>query len=286
MGCLRQVSHCAALALLGGAVVIGKCSQVLAETTTTEAGSQVVVRRADLQRAVHTEAKGLLESALAQAEPTTPAVEPAQAQMAPPADDAEELDEVTVTGTGTYRRSNSSTATKTDTPILDTPQSIQVIPRQVIEDQGTVRLRDALRNVSGVYLSGTDGNYGEYFNIRGFSSNTYINAFLPNALPSLRSRQHRARRGAQGTVLGALRPRRTVGYHQLHHQKASRPTLRCGRFHGGQLRLLPHHRGSFRSAHCRRGSGLPAESCLRGCQQFSWHPGQKDVLRAGAGVEN
>ncbi|MEM6426044.1 MAG: AMIN domain-containing protein, partial [Cyanobacteria bacterium P01_D01_bin.128] len=45
---------------------------------------------------------------------------------------------------------NASTATRTNTSILDTPQSIQVIPQQVLEDQQTLRVDDALRNVSGV----------------------------------------------------------------------------------------------------------------------------------------
>ncbi|BAC88273.1 ferrichrome-iron receptor [Gloeobacter violaceus] len=60
-----------------------------------------------------------------------PATPPQTQAQAAPQPDTEDLDEVTVFGTGTYRRSNSSTATKTDTPILDTPQSIQVIPRQL-----------------------------------------------------------------------------------------------------------------------------------------------------------
>ncbi|UFP93845.1 TonB-dependent siderophore receptor [Gloeobacter morelensis] len=173
---LMQAARCTALALLGGAVALGNCSQVLAERAVPEAGSQSVVRRSDLQGAVHTEAKGLLESALAQAEPTTPAVEPAQAQTIPSPDDAEELDEVTVTGTGGYRRKNATSATKTDTPLLLTPQSIQVIPRQVIEDQGAIRINDALRNVSGV--SAAPAIINDNFLIRGFAANQFQNRIL------------------------------------------------------------------------------------------------------------
>ncbi|WP_164928490.1 TonB-dependent siderophore receptor [Gloeobacter violaceus] len=143
--------------------------------------------------------------------------EPSQAQ-APAQPDAEELDEVTVTGTGTYRRSRSSTATKTDTPILDTPQSIQVIPRQVIEDQGTVRLRDALRNVSGVYLQSTDGNIGEYFNIRGFSARSYTNAFLSSGTDSLLSldtaniERVEVLKGPSSVLFGRAEPSGVVNY--------------------------------------------------------------------------
>ena len=37
-----------------------------------------------------------------------------------------------------------------DTPLRDIPQSIQVIPRELLEDQQINRLDEALRNLSGV----------------------------------------------------------------------------------------------------------------------------------------
>ncbi|MEQ1557310.1 MAG: TonB-dependent receptor plug domain-containing protein [Methyloglobulus sp.] len=49
-----------------------------------------------------------------------------------------------------YNRRNGFAATKTDTPIFDTPVSIQVVPRAVMEDQKSSRIKDALENVSGV----------------------------------------------------------------------------------------------------------------------------------------
>ncbi|MEH2249198.1 MAG: TonB-dependent siderophore receptor [Nostoc sp.] len=77
-----------------------------------------------------------------------------------------------------YNSSDASTATKTDTPLRDIPQSIQVIPREVIQDQGAVRLPDIVRNVSGVALSQTAGDRGEFYTIRGFDANVYKNGFL------------------------------------------------------------------------------------------------------------
>ncbi|WP_186375972.1 TonB-dependent siderophore receptor [Hyella patelloides] len=62
----------------------------------------------------------------------------------------------------------ATTATRTDTPILDTPQSVQIIPQQVLEDQQVIRLDEALRNVSGVTFGGTDLGRALEFNIRGF----------------------------------------------------------------------------------------------------------------------
>ena len=69
-----------------------------------------------------------------------------------------------------YKASRSATATKTDTPIIDTPASIQVVPRDVIEDQGARRLIDVVRNTSGVQIHGSNGNRQDIIQIRGFSA--------------------------------------------------------------------------------------------------------------------
>ncbi len=70
-----------------------------------------------------------------------------------------------------YLATRSATATKTDTPIIDTPASIQVVPREVIKDQGATRLADVVRNVSSVQVGGTGGNRSDIFLIRGFAAN-------------------------------------------------------------------------------------------------------------------
>lgn len=62
------------------------------------------------------------------------------------------------------------TGTRFEVPIQDTPQSIQVIPRQVLEDRGAVRLDEFTDNVSGVQrITGGDGLGSSGFIIRGFS---------------------------------------------------------------------------------------------------------------------
>ncbi|MEO0376192.1 MAG: TonB-dependent siderophore receptor [Cyanobacteria bacterium P01_A01_bin.17] len=63
---------------------------------------------------------------------------------------------------------DASTATRIDTPILETPASVQVIPRQVLEDQQVIRIEDALSNLSGVTFAGTFAGLDVDFNIRGF----------------------------------------------------------------------------------------------------------------------
>lgn len=52
----------------------------------------------------------------------------------------------------------------------DIPQSIQVVPQQVLKDQQVNTLNEALQNVSGVIQ--TASNYSQFasFTIRGFNS--------------------------------------------------------------------------------------------------------------------
>jgi iron complex outermembrane recepter protein len=90
-------------------------------------------------------------------------------------EEAEE-EEITVTGEkqSPYHVPNSSTGTRTDTPLRDIPQSIQVIPRQVLEDQKAIRLKDALQNVSGVFIGNPFGGSLDSFNIRGFDNATTL----------------------------------------------------------------------------------------------------------------
>ena len=68
-----------------------------------------------------------------------------------------------------YTVTNSFTATKTDTPIMETPFSVQTVTRAVMDDQQVVRLEDATKNVSGVQRILGDSVY-ENFLIRGFDN--------------------------------------------------------------------------------------------------------------------
>jgi len=77
-----------------------------------------------------------------------------------------------------YNRTTTATATKTDTPIFDTPVSVQVVPRAVMDDQKSSRLKDVLENVSGVRAQPSLG-YGNGFIIRGFhNARVYRNGLL------------------------------------------------------------------------------------------------------------
>jgi len=60
-------------------------------------------------------------------------------------------------------------------PLIDTPQSITVVPSFVIQDQGVSTLRDTLRNVPGISLAaGEAGAQGDNLTIRGFTARNDI----------------------------------------------------------------------------------------------------------------
>ena len=64
---------------------------------------------------------------------------------------------------------------KYTSPILDTPQSISVVPQQIMSEQNTTTLRDALRNVAGISLAaGEGGSQGDNLTIRGFTARNDI----------------------------------------------------------------------------------------------------------------
>jgi iron complex outermembrane receptor protein len=83
--------------------------------------------------------------------------------------------EITVLGARSedYKVDQLTTATRTGTSIMDVPQSIQFVPRDVIDDQQILDLTSALRNVSGIQAGTDAGNRSESFTIRGFRSSYY-----------------------------------------------------------------------------------------------------------------
>jgi catecholate siderophore receptor len=56
--------------------------------------------------------------------------------------------------------------------LIDTPQSVDVIPEQVLHQQGVTTLEEALKNIPGITLnSGEGGAHGDTVNLRGFPAN-------------------------------------------------------------------------------------------------------------------
>lgn len=123
------------------------------------------------------------DTAIIESKPVEKAVEPQSAVTLPA---------VQVSGTAAYDPfdpyntdyavQNSSTATKTDTPIMETPVSIQVVPRAVMSDQKTTTIKDALENVSSVRPQSTLG-LSNSFIIRGFrNGKVYRNGLIANGI--------------------------------------------------------------------------------------------------------
>jgi iron complex outermembrane receptor protein len=109
-----------------------------------------------------------------------------------------------------YAVTNSSIATKTDTPIMETPVSIQVVPRAVMNDQQAIKLEDVTKNVSGVQPGGSDGNYYDGFIVRGFDigNSTYRNGFRIQASQSETVNLERLEilKGAAAMLYGRIEP--------------------------------------------------------------------------------
>ncbi|MEA3026966.1 MAG: catecholate siderophore receptor, partial [Alphaproteobacteria bacterium] len=68
-----------------------------------------------------------------------------------------------------YHANSTSTATKTNTPLRDIPQSITVITKRQVQDIGAQRIEDAVRYVPGVNWHQGEGNRDQIV-IRGQSS--------------------------------------------------------------------------------------------------------------------
>jgi iron complex outermembrane receptor protein len=89
------------------------------------------------------------------------------------------LDPITVLGEKAdgpvdgYRATQTATATWTDTPIRDVPQSIQVVSRKVLADREVTSLGDSLETVSNVTMLSANAGRADTFSIRGFDVRNY-----------------------------------------------------------------------------------------------------------------
>jgi catecholate siderophore receptor len=88
----------------------------------------------------------------------------------------------TPTGTGSqgianpsYLPASGSGVSRLPAPLLNTPQTVNVVTQQVIQEQVNATVRDALRNVAGVtFRAGEGGNQGDTPYIRGFSAQSDV----------------------------------------------------------------------------------------------------------------
>jgi iron complex outermembrane recepter protein len=89
------------------------------------------------------------------------------------------MDEIIVIGApDKYRAPTSLSATRTNTPIEEIPQSISIITGQLIEDQQPISLAEALRNVSGIVINNTQLTPTfDNTRIRGFAAEQFVDGF-------------------------------------------------------------------------------------------------------------
>jgi iron complex outermembrane receptor protein len=79
-----------------------------------------------------------------------------------------------------YHATRSASATRTDTAIHETPQSISVVSRDVVEDLGATRLQDALDYAGGVGRANNFGGQGlTTFTVRGFTTGEFYRNGFP-----------------------------------------------------------------------------------------------------------
>lgn len=81
---------------------------------------------------------------------------------------------VSVTETGGYVAVASTTSTKTDTPLIETPQSVSVVTLDQMASRSVQTINQAIAYTPGVGTNtyGQDTRY-DYVNIRGFDQSTY-----------------------------------------------------------------------------------------------------------------
>ncbi|WP_233124095.1 TonB-dependent siderophore receptor [Agrobacterium vaccinii] len=111
-----------------------------------------------------------------------------------------------------YQPKSTSTATRTDTPLIDIPQAVNVVSHEVIEDQNATNLDEALGNISGVTQTNTLGGTQDSVIRRGFGDNrdgSILTNGLKTALPrSFNAMTDRVEvlKGPSSTLYGILDP--------------------------------------------------------------------------------
>ena len=79
-----------------------------------------------------------------------------------------------------YLADISSSATRTDSDLIDVPQSVSIVTRDLMDSQQVRTIADAVRNVSGVqYIDGSDSL--PVFQIRGFTTSNGMTDGMPNS---------------------------------------------------------------------------------------------------------
>jgi iron complex outermembrane receptor protein len=125
---------------------------------------------------------------------------------------------VTAPSPHAYDAPRAAAATRLNVPIIDTPVSVQVVPRQVLEDQAVRGLEDIYTNVSGVTQAGNTLNAQTEIRpmIRGFETavplRNGLRATTVGAVDPVNIESVEVLKGPASILYGALEPGGVLNY--------------------------------------------------------------------------
>ncbi|MEE4462838.1 TonB-dependent siderophore receptor, partial [Azotobacter chroococcum] len=90
-----------------------------------------------------------------------------------------------------YQPEPTASIMRSDTPVLEIPQTINVVPAQVVKDQRPRNLDDALNNISGITQANTLGGTQDAVTKRGFGDNR-DGSIMRDGIPSILGRNFTA----------------------------------------------------------------------------------------------
>ncbi|MBH03804.1 MAG: TonB-dependent siderophore receptor [Xanthomonadales bacterium] len=143
-----------------------------------------------------------------------------------------------------YTRLSTDVATKTDTPLIRTPQTVDIVQREQINDQGSRTINDALRYTPGVFtgLSGSSTRQ-TVAALRGFPggdvNNTFMNGLRLQSDPGAYSNVQidpffidsiEVVKGPSSVTYGRVQPGGLINYSM---KRPSRESRRHVRLYGG-----------------------------------------------------
>src|SRR5882724_7695119 len=175
----RRITTVALLSVSYVALVAGFPSTAFAQTTQSGASQLPPIRIDEPNR------KPRRKQAEQRSRANTPTARTARrnaprqtAQPAPAAPAGKADTQDTRTGTVGVYANSTSVATKTNTPLINIPQSVSVLTKDFIKDQSFQSIDDAVRYVPGVVPHQGEGNRDELV-IRGVdsSANFFVNGF-------------------------------------------------------------------------------------------------------------
>jgi len=141
---------------------------------------------------------------------------------------------VVVSRRGYYDARAANTATRSAVRIAETPVSVQVVTKQLIEDQAAIELTEVFKNVSGVTESGATLNASTIVqpHIRGFISQTFFRDGQrttisgSGAIDLVNVESVEILKGPASILFGALEPGGVINYTIERPQPFRRTTIR------------------------------------------------------------